>query len=42
MGLIGIKIRIAKKEKIIPEFEREEEKPVIVEDTDEPLSLIHI
>ena len=36
MGLIGIKIRIAKKEKIIPEFEHDEKKSVTVEDTDEP------
>ena len=35
MGLIGIKIRIAKKEKIIPEFEHQEKKPVIVEDANE-------
>ena len=35
MGLIGIKIRIAKKEKIIPEFERDEKKSVTVEDIDE-------
>ena len=35
MGLIGIKIRIAKKEKIIPEFERDEEKSVTTEDIDE-------
>ena len=35
MGLIGIKIRIAKKEKIIPEFERDEKKSVTAEDIDE-------
>ena len=35
MGLIGIKIRIAKKEKIIPEFERDEKKSVTTEDIDE-------
>ena len=35
MGLIGIKIRIAKKENIIPEFERDEEKSVTTEDIDE-------
>ena len=35
MGLIGIKIRIAKKEKIVPEFERGEEKSVTTEDIDE-------
>ena len=35
MGLIGIKIRIARKEKIIPEFERDEKKPVTVEDIGE-------
>ncbi len=35
MGLIGIKIRIAKKENIIPEFERDEEKFVTQEDIDE-------
>ena len=34
MGLIGIKIRIAKKEKIVLEFERDEEKSVTVEDID--------
>ena len=36
MGLIGIRIRIAKKEKIIPEFERDEEKPVSKTDSNEP------
>ena len=35
MGLIGIKIRIAKKEKIVPEFERDEKKSVTTEDIDE-------
>ena len=35
MGLIGIKIRIAKKENIIPEFERDEKKSVTVVDVDE-------
>ena len=35
MGLIGIKIRIAKKEKIIPEFEHDKEKSVTTEDIDE-------
>ena len=35
MGLIGIKIRIAKKEKIIPEFEHDEKKSVTVEDVAE-------
>ncbi len=35
MGLIGIKIRIAKKEKIIPEFDLDEKKSVTMEDTDE-------
>ena len=34
MGLIGIKIRIAKKEKIIPEFEHDEKKSVIAEAVD--------
>ena len=35
MGLIGIKIRIAKKENIIREFERDEKKSVTVDDVDE-------
>jgi small subunit ribosomal protein S3 len=35
MGLIGIKIRIARKEKIIPEFDLDEKKSVTMEDTDE-------
>ena len=35
MGLIGIKIRIARKEKIIPEFERDEKKAVTVENIGE-------
>ena len=35
MGLIGIKIRIAKKEKIIPEFEHDEKKSVSADDIDE-------
>ena len=35
MGLIGIKIRIARKEKIIPEFERDEKKSVTVENIGE-------
>ncbi len=35
MGLIGIKIRIARKEKIIPEFERDEKKSVTTKDSDE-------
>ena len=35
MGLIGIRIRIAKKEKIIPEFEHDKEKSVATEDIDE-------
>jgi len=34
MGLIGIKIRIAKKEKVVQEFERDEKKSVTTEDTD--------
>ena len=34
MGLIGIKIRIAKKEKVVQEFERDEKKSVATEDTD--------
>ena len=34
MGLIGIKIRIARKEKIIPEFDLDEKKSVTMEDTD--------
>ena len=34
MGLIGIKIRIAKKEKIVQEFERDEKKSVTTENTD--------
>jgi len=34
MGLIGIKIRIAKKEKIIPEFEHDKEKSVTAENID--------
>ncbi len=35
MGLIGIKIRIAKKENIIQEFEHDEKKSVTAEDIDE-------
>ena len=35
MGLIGIKIRIARKEKIIPEFEHIEDKSTETETTDE-------
>ena len=35
MGLIGIKIRIARKEKIIPEFEHVEDKSTETEITDE-------
>ena len=35
MGLIGIKIRIARKGKIIPEFERDEKKSVTVENNGE-------
>ena len=35
MGLIGIKIRIARKEKIIREFHLDEKKSVTMEDTDE-------
>ena len=35
MGLIGIKIRIARKEKIVPEFERIEEKSTETDTTDE-------
>ena len=31
MGLIGIKIRIAKKEKLVPEFEHKEKKPIETE-----------
>jgi len=35
MGLIGIKIRIAKKEKVVQEFEHDEKKSVTTEDTEE-------
>ena len=35
MGLIGIKIRIARKEKLVPEFERIEDKSTEIETTDE-------
>ena len=35
MGLIGIKIRIAKKEKVIPEFEHNEKKSLETENSDE-------
>ena len=35
MGLIGIKIRIARKEKLVPEFERIEDKSTETETTDE-------
>ena len=35
MGLIGIKIRIARKEKLVPEFERVEDKSTETETTDE-------
>ena len=35
MGLIGIKIRIAKKEKVIPEFEHSKKKPLETENSDE-------
>ncbi len=36
MGLIGIRIRIAKKEKLIPEFEMKEEKTKKVKQVEEP------
>jgi small subunit ribosomal protein S3 len=35
MGLIGIKIRIARKEKLVPEFEHMEKKPIVMESTSE-------
>ena len=35
MGLIGIKIRIARKEKLVPEFEHKKEKQIEIEDTEE-------
>ena len=35
MGLIGIKIRIAKKEKVIPEFEHKKKEPTVIESNDE-------
>ena len=35
MGLIGIKIRIARKEKLVPEFEHIEKKPIVTESTSE-------
>jgi len=35
MGLIGIRIRIARKENVVQEFERDEEKSVTVKDIDE-------
>ena len=35
MGLIGIKIRIARKEKVIPEFEHKKKEPTVIENNDE-------
>ena len=35
MGLIGIKIRIARKEKVIPEFEHKKKEPTVIESNDE-------
>ena len=35
MGLIGIKIRIARKEKVIPEFEHKKNEPIVIESNDE-------
>ena len=35
MGLIGIKIRIARKEKIVLEFEHKEKEPIETESIDE-------